>query len=87
MKVIILYFAKIRELVGIEQETLDVVGTLEDVLKDLATRYESLREIIINLIQNQSEVALAVNAEMTSDFSYIVQEGDEIVFIPPISGG
>jgi len=35
---------------------------------------------------NQKQLMVAVNEEF-SDWDYILQEGDEVVFIPPVAGG
>jgi molybdopterin converting factor subunit 1 len=87
MKVTVLYFAQVQETVGISEEKWEIEGTLEDLLKQILAKHNNLSDIIPKMINHTSEVALAVNAQLISNYSCSIQENDEIAFIPPISGG
>jgi molybdopterin converting factor subunit 1 len=73
------YFASIREAVGRREETLDVPdgATVAAVWERLVGAHPQLRG---------QRYRPAVNQEYTAP-SAVLQEGDEVVFIPPVSGG
>ena len=74
------YLARLRELVGTDAETIDIpVGwTLKDMYDGLRREHPGLPE--------RDSVRAAVNQEF-ADWSATVSEGDEVAFIPPVSGG
>src|SRR5882762_9999510 len=74
------YLARLRELAGIDSETIDIpVGwTVSDM-------YDSLRRAHPGLPEREG-VRAAVNQEFT-DWAATVSSGDEVAFIPPVSGG
>jgi molybdopterin converting factor subunit 1 len=79
MRVRLRYFAAIREALGRHEETLDVPrgATVDDVWQLLVTRCPALRE---------QRYRPAVNQEYATTTT-VLGEGDEVVFIPPVSGG
>jgi molybdopterin converting factor subunit 1 len=74
-------FARLREQAGTESESVEVErgSTVADV-------YDSLRRLHPALDPNRESVRAAVNQEF-ADWDEIVANGDEIAFIPPVSGG
>jgi molybdopterin synthase catalytic subunit len=74
-------FARLREQAGTEMEMLELpaASTLADV-------YEALRKRHPALEQDRGAVRVALNQEF-SDWTALVQDGDEVAFIPPVSGG
>ena len=76
-----LLFARLREQAGTESEALELPGgsTLADV-------YEALRRIHPGLEPERGLVRVALNWEF-SDWAAPVAQGDEVAFIPPVSGG
>ena len=74
-------FARLREQAGVETETLELPAgsTLADV-------YEALRRTHPALETDRGAVRAALNQEF-SDWSAKVADGDEVAFIPPVSGG
>ena len=74
-------FARLREQAGLETEALEVApgSTLADV-------YESLRRKHSALEPDRDSVRGAINQEF-SDWDATVSQGDEVAFIPPVSGG
>ena len=85
MKVKLLYFAKIKELVGLDNETIDLpanVLTLHELKNYLILRGAPWNEIFLS--QNGTRCALNQNL-MQSNFNLVA--GSEIAFFPPITGG
>jgi molybdopterin synthase catalytic subunit len=74
-------FARLREQAGIETQGLEVPqgSTLADV-------YDSLRRKHPALESDRKSVRGAINQEF-SDWDTVVSQGDEVAFIPPVSGG
>jgi len=74
-------FARLREQAGTENETLELPAgsTLADV-------YEALRERHHALEGDRKAVRAALNQEF-KDWTTEVADGDEVAFIPPVSGG
>ena len=74
------FFARLRELAGVETETLQIAPG-----SSLADAYEALRARHASLPARDG-VRGAVNQEF-ADWTERVSEGDEVAFIPPVSGG
>lgn len=82
MKLTILYFAAVRDLVGKDEEVLDVppaVATVEGLQGHLATLHPELagRLGYVRFARNE-EFALATDP---------IADGDTIALIPPVAGG
>jgi sulfur-carrier protein len=74
----ILFFAHLRDVVGEESLSFDAASKTVAQLKGLLTeKYDAM---------NLDHVMTAINEEFASDED-VVQEGDLIAFIPPVSGG
>ncbi len=73
-------FARLRELAGTETEALHVQpgATVSDVYAMLRGKHDALPE--------HEAVRAALNQEF-ADWSATVRDGDEVAFIPPVSGG
>ena len=74
------FFARLRELAGIENEALQVApgSTLRDVYAALRDRHGALPSL--------EGVRGAVNQEFAG-WDDPISGGDEVAFIPPVSGG
>jgi MoaE-MoaD fusion protein len=74
-------FARLREQAGTDTEMLELpaASTLADV-------YEALRRRHPELESNRNTVRAALNFEF-KEWSAQVVDGDEVAFIPPVSGG
>ena len=81
MKVKLLFFASCRDIVGVRDLELevDVDIIIADLKEPLIALYPRLRSI-------KKVLSVAVNAQYVHD-SYEISSGDEIAFIPPVSGG
>lgn len=74
-------FGPLREIVGRDEVTLQlpVPCTGESAFQSLAGRYPGLQPW-------RSSVRLAVNLQY-AEFQRVLHAGDEVSFIPPVSGG
>jgi molybdopterin synthase sulfur carrier subunit len=81
----ILYFAWMRERVGMSEETLvppQTVVTVADLIAYLA----ALDPAHAAAFKNRETVRCAVNQEF-ADTATVLRPGDEIAFFPPVTGG
>ena len=81
MRVTVRLFARLRELAGTGELTRDVPGpaTVQTIWGTLVTDMPALRDY-------ERAISVAVNAEYARMGS-AVNDGDEIAFLPPVSGG
>jgi molybdopterin converting factor subunit 1 len=79
MKVTVKFFASVREIVGAKTEQIEVAdgATLDSVWQGYIERFPKLAPM---------GLAYAVNHEY-SDMGRVLKDGDEVAFIPPVSGG
>lgn len=79
LKINVQYFALLREQAGRSSESLvTAAATPRELYQELRQRYP------FSLAPEMLRVA--VNSEF-SDWSQPLQEGDSVVFIPPVAGG
>lgn len=81
----ILYFARLRERLGLEREQLTLASGIRDVgglLDCLRARDERWAEAL----QDGAYVRVAVNCRLASVTTPIA-EGDEVALFPPVTGG
>mgnify|MGYP002005860735 CR=1 FL=1 len=76
-----MFFASIREITGTPTIGLRVATDtrISGLRKELIKRYP-------NLECNDTKCAIAVNQEYVSD-DRVLEAGDEVALIPPVSGG
>ncbi|WP_066310233.1 molybdopterin converting factor subunit 1 [Bacillus sp. FJAT-29814] len=74
----VLFFAHLRDAVGEEVLRLDASGkTVAELKAELTSKYN---------LPRMDTVMTAINEEFASN-DEVIQDGDEIAFIPPVSGG
>ncbi|PTQ89193.1 molybdopterin converting factor subunit 1 [Agitococcus lubricus] len=80
----ILYFARFREKLGLDQEQYPTTFplTVTELLQQLAQRGGHWHD----LFDCPQGVLVAVNQEMTTQQA-IITVGDEVAFFPPVTGG
>lgn len=81
----LIYFAWVRQKVGVGEETVDApreAKTVGDVAAWLKSRGGGYAEAFADL----RRVRAAVNQEHV-DFAAAVSPGDELAFFPPVTGG
>jgi molybdopterin synthase catalytic subunit len=81
VRVKVLFFGTLRDIVGRREEHLELYpeARLEAVFEHYARQYPRLNEL-------SSSIVLARNQEFSAPDA-VVSEGDEIAFLPPVSGG
>jgi molybdopterin converting factor subunit 1 len=81
VRIRVLFFGIIREITGLREENIQVPegARLETVLEDYSTRFPKVREMA-------GSVVLALNQQFAPPES-VVSDGDEVAFLPPVSGG
>ena len=85
MKIKLFYFAKVREVLGIDREEIDVesdIKTLAELVAFLKLRGSQWQSIF----DMSSSYRMAVNQEL-AEASDKINANDEIAFFPPITGG
>jgi sulfur-carrier protein len=79
----ILYFAWVRQMIGMDRETVDMPATTVRALAEhLRARGGGYAQAFADL----ARLRAAVNREHAA-FDAAVTEGDEIAFFPPVTGG
>jgi len=81
MRVRVLFFGMLKDLVGRPSEDADFPqgADLRAIFESYAARYPRLRELAPSIV-------VARNQEF-AQLSSILSEGDEVAFLPPVSGG
>jgi molybdopterin synthase catalytic subunit len=81
MKVNVLFFGVTHDLTGCAQEQVDIPEgeSLEALRRQYETRFPRLASV-------GSALVLAINQEIASG-STLLRDGDEVAFMPPVSGG
>jgi molybdopterin converting factor subunit 1 len=81
MRIRVRLFASLREAAGRSELEIDLEepATAEDAWRRLAESFPSLAS-------RRTSLAAAVNRRYAT-FAHALAEGDELVFIPPVSGG
>ena len=81
MKVQILFFARLKEL--LHQETVEITvpenSSVSDVFKVLTIQYPEIESF-------RKSILIAINQEFAT-WETLINEGDELALFPPVSGG
>ncbi len=79
----VLYFAWVRERIGIPKEAVETsAGTVSELVAELAAREERYAVAFSDV----SAIRVAVDQELT-DFDAPIGNAREIAFFPPMTGG
>jgi MoaE-MoaD fusion protein len=81
VRIRVLFFGVLRDIVGLREDSIDIPegGLVEAVYEHYASRFPRLREV-------SSSIVLALNQQF-SDLKAPLADGDEVAFLPPVSGG
>src|SRR5271170_7913468 len=81
MRVRVLFFGQLKDIAGVSQEDAEISegARVEDLYERYARRFPRLNEF-------RSSVAASVNQEYT-EWRASLAPGDEVAFLPPVSGG
>ena len=78
VRISMIFFGQLKEVIG--AESIDVTLPLGSTIGDLITRFE------IPLERN-SGIRIAANGNIGAPLDLVLQDGSEIAFLPPSSGG
>lgn len=78
MSITLQYFGILAEVTGISNESIELSGTREKVIRAVLEKYPDLAEL---------SFITAVNGKILHEDNAGIQEGDEIALIPPAPGG
>ena len=81
VRVKVLFFGRLKDIVGHSEESLDLpdASTIEELFARYSTRLPELAKY-------RSSVAASRNQEFAA-WETVVYSGDEVAFLPPVSGG
>ena len=81
LKITILYFARVKDLVGLEKEIiyLSYGTTVETLLVKISLNHPKIKDML-NIIQ------VAINYKIVNKNAHL-KNGDEVAILPPVSGG
>jgi len=81
MRVTVRLFARLRDIAGAAELTRDIAqgATIGSVWRQLAGEYPELGRY-------ERSISSAVNADYAR-MDQVLSEGDEVAFLPPVSGG
>lgn len=80
----VLYFARIKDALGLERESLKLerpIETVNDLIQYLSQRGAAWQDSL-----NNGKVLIAVNQEVCG-IEESLKNGDEVAFFPPVTGG
>lgn len=81
----ILYFARLREIVGVASEELPLPEGVADVA-GLRAWLAARGGVWQQALDGCRQIRAAVNQELVAD-TMAVGDGDEVAFFPPVTGG
>lgn len=85
MAIEILYFASLRERLGVDHETVVLPAGVND-LTGLVGELRARGGVWAEVLGDTRSVLMAINQEM-AQASDAIADGDEIGFFPPVTGG
>lgn len=78
----ILFFAQIREIIGVKKLEIDVDKIIiQDLIEQLSEKGSKW-----SLALKENTVLCSVNQKLV-DYQHTIYAGDEIAFFPPVTGG
>jgi len=82
MRIMVLYFAVLRERLGRTEELVNVPdgNRVKDVLDMLTAKYWDIAQL-------RGKFRIALNEEFIDDESIYLKDGDQLALVPPVAGG
>ena len=81
----ILYFAKIREIVGKSEDLINIDE--QTTVKDIVEKLKLIDESYKLAFKDLKNVKCSVNCNYINSFQTKVSNNDELAFFPPVTGG
>ena len=81
----ILYFAKIREIVGKSEDLINIDE--QTTVKDIVEKLKLIDESYKLAFKDLKSIKCSVNCSYINSFQTKVTNNDEIAFFPPVTGG
>jgi molybdopterin converting factor subunit 1 len=81
VRVKVLFFGRIREITGKAEESSQLISGA-----DIESLFLHCIERHPQLLQYRSSLVASCNREF-SNWNTVLQDGDEVAFLPPVSGG
>jgi molybdopterin converting factor subunit 1 len=81
MRIRVLFFGQLKEITGVAQEEAELSdgAKVDDLFERYGRRFPKLAEF-------RGSIATSVNQEY-ADWRQLLAAGDEVAFLPPVSGG
>jgi len=88
VKIIVKYMLWIRDKTGVDREEfiLEDGSILKDLLEKLMEKYSGLAKYLENPMDTENPLIILVNSRRVG-FEYVFKDGDEVLLMPPVSGG
>ena len=81
----ILYFAKIKEVIGKSEDSITI--NEQTTVKDIVEKLKVIDESYKLAFQDLKNIKCSVNCNYIDSFQTKVTNNDEIAFFPPVTGG
>jgi molybdopterin converting factor subunit 1 len=81
IRVKVLFFGRLKEIAGRTQESIDLAAQadIESLFAQYARRYPELQQYRSSLVASRNQEFAPWNT--------VLRAGDEVAFLPPVSGG
>ena len=78
----------LRDKAGVEFEeyVFEKPVLLKDLIEEIKRKHSGLSKLLDNVHSSENPIIILVNG-VKQDMNYILRDGDEVVFLPPVSGG
>ena len=81
----ILYFAKIKEVIGKSEDSITI--NEQTTVKDIVEKLKIINESYKLAFQDLKNIKCSVNCNYIDSFQTKVTNNDELAFFPPVTGG
>jgi sulfur-carrier protein len=81
IRITVLYFANVKDITGVKKETMNLTPdtSIKKLLTNISSKYPAIKSIL-------DVVKISVNYKIM-EMNTILNDGDEVALLPPVSGG